>query len=410
MPRISSKRLTDLRCKNAPLGTHSDGGGLYLQVRPNSKSWIYRYTIGGKQTWLGLGPYPAITLAQAREKAAQAFLVRTVGADPLAQKRAARASLSQRRAEQANTLTFNQAAGQYIASHRAGWRNVTNAHQWTASLRTYVSPVFGDLPVQVVDVGLVMKALEPIWHTLPDTASRIRGRVEAILDWARVRGYRAGENPARWKGHLDHLLPRPSKIKTSRHHASLPYSEIDVFMALLRGRDGVASRALEFVILTAARKNEVIGMRWGEVEFATKVWVVPAARMKAGREHRVPLSNQAIKLLCRMQQMRENEFVFPGQHRATLSPSAIDRLLRSRMKFGACMHGFRATFRTWAAERTAFPREVVEAALAHAVGDKVEVAYQRSDLLAQRHRLMADWADCCDGKTGITAEVIPLRA
>ena len=306
-------------------------------------------------------------------------------------------------------MTFDQAADQYIASHRAGWRNVTNAHQWTTSLRTYVSPVFGDLPVQSVDVGLVMTAIEPIWHTMPDTASRIRGRIEAILDWARVRGYRSGENPARWKGHLDHLLPRPSKIKTSRHHTSLPYSEIGTFMVSLRGREGVASRALEFVILTAARKNEVVGMRWAEIDLATKVWIVPANRMKASREHRVPLSDQAIALLERMAQVREGEFVFPGQHRATLSPAAIDKLLRNRMRSGVCMHGFRATFRTWAAERTSFPREVVEAALSHAVGDKVETAYQRSDLLAQRRRLMDAWADYID-REPVNAEVIPIRA
>jgi integrase len=408
MPRLS-KKLTDLRCRNAAPGTHSDGGGLYLQVRPNSKSWVYRYTVGGKQTWLGLGPYPAITLAQAREKAIHAFLVRCEGGDPLEQKRAARASLSRQRAEHATTLTFDQAADQYIASHRAGWRNVTNAHQWNASLRTYVSPVFGDLPVQAIDVGLVMKTLEPIWHTLPDTASRIRGRIEAILDWARVRGYRSGENPARWKGHLDHLLPRPSKLKTNRHHTSLPYAEIGTFMISLRERDGVASRALEFVILTAARKNEVIGMRWAEIDLATKVWVVPATRMKAGHEHRVALSDQAVALLERMQQVPESEFVFPGQRRATLSGAAIDKLLRNRMKSGVCMHGFRATFRTWAAERTSFPREVVETALAHAVGDKVEVAYQRSDLLAQRHRLMAAWADYSDQEP-VSADVISIRA
>jgi integrase len=329
------------------------------------------------------------------------------GLDPLVQKRAVRASLSQQQAEQIKSLTFDQAAEQYIASHSAGWRSGRHEKQWTTSLRTYVSPVIGGLPIATVDTALVLKALEPIWTTKANSASRIRARIESILNWARVRGFREGENPARWRGHLDHLLPRPSKVKAAEHHPSLPYSEMHQFLQLLRARKGTAALALEFIVLTAARAGEVVGMRWAEVDLVAKVWTVPASRMKAGREHRVPLSASAIALLEQLS--REREFVFPGQNRSTLSSGALDRLIRCRMKSGVCAHGFRSTFRTWAAERTPYPSEVAELALAHAVGSKVEQAYNRTDLFERRRRLMADWAAFCE--TPITsAEVIPIRA
>ena len=405
-------KLTDMRCKAAPPGTCSDGGGLLLQVKSGSgrisKSWIYRYTVYGKQTWMGLGSYPDVSLAQARQKAADARRLRADGIDPLSHRRAVRASLSQQQAQQAKSLTFDQAADQYIAAHRAGWRSHKHAKQWATTLRTYVSPVFGRLPVQSIDVGLVLKALEPIWQTRTDTASRVRGRIESVLDWARVRGYRAGENPARWRGHLDHLLARPSKVRAVKHYSSLPYAEIGKFIVLLREREGASARALEFIILTAARAGEVVGMRWAEVDLVAKAWVIPASRMKAGREHRVPLNMAAVALLERIHQNRENDFVFPGQRRAGLSHTALDRLLRYRMKSGVCTHGFRATFRTWAAERTSFQRETIEAALAHVVGDETERAYQRGDMFEKRRHLMDAWARYIDQEPA-SAEVVPLR-
>ena len=251
-------KLTDLRCRTAGSGTYSDGGGLLLRVRTNAagvttKAWTYRYTVDGKQTWLGVGAYPAVSLAQAREKAADARRLRADGNDPLVQKRAQRASLSHQRAEQMKSSTFDEAAEQYIQSHRAGWRSRRHADQWVETLRDYVSPVFGSVPVASVDLALVLNVLEPMWRTVPETASRVRSRIEAILDWAKVRGLREGENPARWRGNLEHLLPRPSRLKAVKHHASLPYVEMPAFMAALRERDGVVASALEFAMRGRAR-------------------------------------------------------------------------------------------------------------------------------------------------------------
>jgi integrase len=404
-------KLKDIQVRTAGVGVLGDGGGLVLRVTQGAtgvnRVWMFRYKRDGRAHWMGLGSYPDITLARAREKAQDARRGLADGLDPLAQKRAQRASLSQQQAEQIKSLTFDQAAVQYVASHSAGWRSGKHERQWTVSLRTYVSPVLGGLPVAAIDTALVLKALEPIWITKANSASRIRARIESILDWARVRGFREGENPARWRGHLDHLLPRPSKVKAAEHHPSLPYSEMNVFLLRLRDRRGTAALALEFIVLTAARAGEVVGMRWAEVDLIAKVWTVPASRMKAGREHRVPLSTSAIALLEK--QPRESEFVFPGQNRPTLSSGALDRLIRCRMKSGVCTHGFRSTFRTWAAERTSYPSEVAELALAHAVGSKVEQAYNRTDLFERRRRLMADWAAFCE-TPATSAEVIPIRA
>jgi integrase len=404
-------KLKDIQVRTAGAGVLGDGGGLVLRVTQGvtglNRVWMFRYKRYGHAHWMGLGSYPDVTLARAREKAQDARRSLDDGLDPLAQKRAVRASLSQQQAEQIKSLTFDQAAGQYIASHSAGWRNGSHEKQWTASLRNNVSPVIGGLPVATIDTALVLKTLEPIWTTKPSTASRIRARIESILDWARVRGFREGENPARWRGHLDHLLPRPSKVKAAEHHPSLPYSEMHAFLQLVRARKGATALALEFIILTAARAGEVVGMKWAEVDLIAKVWTVPASRMKAGREHRVPLSASAVALLVK--QPRESEFVFPGQNRPTLSSGALDRLIRKRMKSGVCTHGFRSTFRTWAAERTSYPSEVAELALAHVVGTKVEQAYNRTDLFERRRRLMADWATFCETPT-TSAEVIAIRA
>jgi integrase len=285
----------------------------------------------------------------------------------------------------------------FIASHRVGWRNLKHANQWTNTLKTYVGPIFGNLPVSSVDVALVIKALEPIWATKPETASRVRGRVESILDWAAVRGYREGDNPARWRGHLDKLLPRRSKVRSVTHHPALPYAEVAEFVSSLRNREGVSALALEFVILTATRTGEVLGARWPEMDFKTRVWTIPAAKTKSGREHRIPQSSATLLVLERARQFHidDNDHVFPGDRRAVLSNMALLMLLRRMGRADLTTHGFRSTLRDWAAERTNFPREVAELALAHAVSDKVEAAYRRGDLFEKRRRLMEAWAEFC---------------
>jgi integrase len=305
-------------------------------------------------------------------------------------------------------MTFDQCAKAYITAHRAGWRNVKHAAQWTSTLATYASPVFGTLPVQAVDVSLVTRALEAIWSTKPETASRLRGRIEAVLDWAKVRGYRNGENPARWRGHLDHFLPARTKVRKVKHHAALPYGEIGTFMQALRERDALAARALEFAILTAARTSEVINARWDEIDLQSKVWTVPAERMKAGREHRVPLSAPAVDVLKRMREVRQNDHIFPGERQASLSNMALLMLLRRMDQADLTAHGFRSTFRTWAAECTRYPREIAEAALAHIIGDATEQAYQRGDVVEKRRKLMDAWATYCT-KLARTGAVIDLK-
>lgn len=285
-------------------------------------------------------------------------------------------------------MTFDQCSAAYIAAHQAGWHNFKHRQQWTHTLRDYASPIFGALPVEAIDTALVMRVLEPIWATKSSTASRVRGRIESILDWAKVRGYREGENPARWKGHLDHLLPARGKVKKALHHAALPYTEVPAFMARLRGEEGVAAKALSFLILTAVRRGEVLGARWGEIDLAAKVWTIPAKRMKAGREHRVPLSSEALAILQSMPPI--NDVVFP------VSGEAMWKTLRS-IEIDATAHGFRSSFRDWCGEETSFPREVAEAALAHLSGDSTERAYRRLDALEKRRELMEAWAGfCCD--------------
>jgi integrase len=339
---------------------------------------------------MGLGSLENVSLAEARRKRDECVRLREQGIDPIEHRLADKAKA---KIATAKAMTFDQCRDAYIASHRAGWRNTKHAAQWTSTLATYVTPVFGKLPVQSVDVALVMKALEPIWNTKPETASRVRGRIERVLDWAQMRGYRDGENPARWRGHLDHLLPARAKVRKVEHHAALPYIEAATFMAELRDRDGIAARALEFAILTAARTGEVIGMSWDEVDFSGKVWTVPSNRMKGGREHRVPLSAPAVTVLKCMSDIRQNNHVFPGDRRATLSNMALLMTLRRMGRGELTAHGFRSTFRDWAAERTSFSREVAEAALAHVLGDKTEAAYLRADFFDKRRRLMDAWAE-----------------
>jgi integrase len=315
---------------------------------------------------MGLGSLDDVTLAEARTKAADCRRLHLAGIDPLDN----RASVKMQAAlEAAKAMTFDECRDAYIAGHAAGWRNAKHRQQWLNTLKTYCTPAFGKVSVQAIDVTLIMKVVEPLWETKPETATRVRGRIEAVLDWAKARGLRAGDNPARWRGHLDQLLPAAAKVRQPKHHAALSYSEIGAFMTDLRGRDGIAARALEFAILTAARTNEVLGAKWDEL--AGNVWTVPASRMKAGREHRVPLSDAAMAVIERMRVLKTNDYLFPGSSRETLSNMALLATLRRMGRGDLTAHGFRSTFRTWGAERTSYPREVVEMALAHVIGNKV---------------------------------------
>lgn len=347
---------------------------------------------------MGLGPADVYTLAEARERARAARRQVAERIDPI------EARLAGRRAaaiDVAKSMSFRECAAAYITTHRAGWSNPKHAAQWGSTLVRYAYPAFGDLPVQAVDVGLVMRAIEPIWAVKPETAGRVRGRIESVLDWATTRGYRHGENPARWRGHLENLLPKKSKVARIRHHAALPYAHVAPFVVELRRQQGIAARALEFAILTAARTGEVIGATWAEIDFKAAMWVVSAERMKAGREHKVPLSAPALAIL---EALPKGE---PGDRVFKLSNMALLMVLRRMGRSDLTAHGFRSTFRDWAAEQTNFPSEVCEMALAHAVGDKVEAAYRRGDLFEKRRQLAEAWARYVGG--GDSAAVIPLR-
>jgi len=389
------EKLTALAVDKAKRrGYYGDGGGLFLQVSDSgSKSWVFRFKEAGKLREMGLGSTDTIGLAEAREKARDCRRLRLDGIDPIETRKVARA---QARLAAAKATTFKDCAERYIASHRAGWRSRAHAAQWPSTLGRYVYPVFGSLPVQAIDVGLVLKALEPIWTAKPETASRVRGRIESVLDWATARGYRQGENPARWRGHLENLLPGISKVRRVKHHAALPYVEIGDFMAQLKQQEGIAARALEFTIFTAARTGEVIGASWSEINFAERLWTIPAERMEAGKEHRVPLSDAALAIVEQMQAIRHDDFVFPGgKARQPISNMAMAMTLRRMGRADLTVHGFRSSFRDWAAERTDFPNEVVGMALAHAVSDRVEAAYRRGDLFQKRRLLMDAWAPFC---------------
>jgi len=390
-------RLSAVKVKNAKAGMHADGGGLYLQVTEGTsgglrKSWVFRWGEDGRDRYHGLGPLHTVTLAEAREKARDCRKLRLDGVDPIEHRNAQRLAI---RLEKAKALTFDECRDRYVATHRAGWRSPKHASEWTTTLSTYITPVLGNLPVQNIDVALMMKAIEPIWNKIPDTANRIRVRVERILDWAKVRGFRTGENPARWKGHLDKLLPAKSKVRKPGHHAALPYAQVGAFLTELRARDGVTPRALEFAILTAARSGEVLGARWDEFDLRARLWTIPAARMKAGREHRVPLSDAACDVLMRMAKVQESDFVFPGTRRAQIGNMAFHNMFERMGREDLTVHGFRSTFRDWAAEQTSFPGEVAEMALAHAVSDKTEAAYRRGDMFEKRRQLMDAWAEYC---------------
>lgn len=385
-------------------GYYSDGGGLYLQVSPTgSKSWIFRYKRHNKAHWMGLGSERDVTLAEARTKASDARRQLVDGKDPLAAREGHR---TQEKLQKAGSIPFAECAKKYIDSHKAGWRNEKHIEQWQRSLETYAGPVIGELAVRDVDTALVLRILEPIWSKKPETASRLRGRIERILDYARVRGYRSGENPALWRGHLDKLLPSALNTKTREHHPALPYDELPAFMKELRAQGANAARALELLILTAARTGEIIGCEpEKEIDLKKAIWTVPAGRMKAGKEHRVPLSPQAIEVI---EGQPAGKYLFAGGNEgAPLSNMAMLELLRRMGRKDLTVHGFRSTFRDWAAECTSYPGDVCEMALAHAIGDKVEAAYRRGDLFEKRRLLMLDWAKYCEAPKG-KAQVVPL--
>jgi integrase len=409
-------RLTAVRVRTAPKGMHADGGGLWLHVnQAGARSWIFRFMLRGRAREMGLGPVHTIGLAEARKLAQQCRQQLLEGIDPIEARQARRAGA---RVAAAKTMRFQECAEAYIAAHQAGWKNPKHAAQWPATLGAYVYPAFGNLPVQAIDTALVMKVLEqpiigaaagaaaPLWTAKPETASRVRGRIESILDWATAREYRHGENPARWRGHLDKLLLKKAKVATAKraaagrgaHHEALPYGDVPAFMA---------ERALEFAILTATRTGEVIGARWDEIDLAERLWTIPGERMKSGREHRVPLAPATLAIVAGLATARNGAFVFAGDRAGRpISNMAMLMLLR-RMGADVRVHGFRSSFRDWAAERTGFAAEVAEMALAHTVADKVEAAYRRGDLFAKRRQIMEAWAKFCTAPAA--GRVVPIR-
>jgi integrase len=371
----------------------ADGANLYLQVTRDTihpdriyRSWVFRYELDGHRHDLGLGPVHTLDLADARLKARTLRQQLLDGIDPLAAKQQIKRDRLARLAAEQRAMTFRQCAEACISAHESGWTNRKHREQWTSSLEQYAYPTLGDLAVDDITSTHVIKTLEPIWKTIPETASRVRGRIEKVLGWAAVRGFRSGDNPARWRGHLAELFPGKGKMATTKHHAALPFSDVPAFMVELRQRDALSSRALEFVVLTAARSGEVLGATWPEIDLAGKTWTIPKTRMKSKKEQRVPLSDRAVAILSALP--RDGARIFP------LSDRRMFELLQN-MRPGFTTHGFRSSFRDWAAERTSYPNHVVEAALAHAIGDKVEAAYRRTDLFEKRRKLMADWAAWC---------------
>lgn len=403
--RLSQKEVVN---KRVP-GYYPDGGGLYLQVsEAGTKSWLFRFVLnGGKERQMGLGPLHTVTLAEARAAAVECRKLLLAKIDPIAARKARQAGQA---LDAARTITFAECATAYIKAHNAGWKSAKHAEQWTNTIETYCGPVFGALPVQGVDTGLVLKVLEPIWTAKNETATRLRGRIESVLDWATSRGYRTGDNPARWRGHIENLLPAISKRRRVKHHPALPYDELGQFIAALRTQEGTAARALEFTILTAARTGEVIGAQWDEIDLEGALWTIPAARMKAHIEHRVPLSPAAVTLLRTLHEARQGDCVFHGQKAGKpISHWTMLQVLKRMGRGDVTIHGFRSTFRDWTSERTSYPRDVCEMALAHTVGDQVEAAYRRGDLFEKRARLMAEWATHCENTKRAGADVIPLQ-
>jgi integrase len=382
-------------------GRHADGQNLYLTISRTgasvSKRWTFMFSFAGKQREAGFGPAATVTLAEAREKAARYCSMLAKGIDPLAAKKAAREAEAGRR-------TFGQCADELIASKRREWRSEIHAGQWRTTIDDYCRPIL-DKPVDAIDTQAVLGVLQPVWGRIPETASRLRGRIEAVLDYAKANGLRSGENPAAWRNHLSLILPKRQRLSRG-HHAAMPYAEVPAFVGKLREAESIPALALEFLILTAARSGEVLGARWDEINMAAKIWTLEASRMKAGREHRVPLSARATAILEQIASIRTGDLVFAGQRRRRpLSKTALAALVPD----GGTVHGFRSSFRDWCGNETSFPREIAEQALAHASGDTTEQAYRRGDALEKRRALMQAWAQFCE--PGVAGNVVvPIRA
>lgn len=390
MPKVA-KQLSDRAVAALKtIGRHAVGGvpGLHLLVSAGYRSWILRIQVGEQRKDMGLGPYPAVSLLEARERARKIHDDLRDGLIPVSPRRQQRSVLV---AKAATEKTFHWCTEEYLKAKSSEWKNAKHRQQWENTLNAYAMPHLGHLPVSLIDLPHVLACLEPIWASKNETASRLRGRIETVLDWAAVRKYRSGDNPARWKGHLDKVLPTPSKIQKVEHHRALPVDDMPAFMQDLHTRAGIAARALEFLILTAARSGEVRGATWTEVDMAQGIWIVPAERMKAGAEHRVPLSLESIELLKELPRVAGTELLFPGTKGQVLSDMTMTAVMR-RMKADAVPHGFRSTFRDWAGEKTNFPRELAEQALAHTLESKVEAAYRRGDALEKRRQMMQEWA------------------
>lgn len=410
-------KLTWLQIKalNKP-GTYAVGDGLYVQVRDNThKSWLFRFMRLGKAASIGLGRLEDVSLADARETAQGFRRDLRAGIDPKKARDDALAAAKAEAERNDKRHTFQAVAEEYVTTHEASWRNPKHRQQWRNTLETDVYPTFGDKPIADIDTDDVVKALKPIWLSKPETASRLRGRIEAILAAAGAKQMRTGPNPATWRNHLEHWLPeQPKKAERVQHHPALPWQEIGDFVAGLRARPGTAARALEFIILTACRSGEAFGATWAEIDMGAKVWTVPGARMKAKREHRVPLSEPALAILREQAKARTGDdptaFIFPGRKAGRpLSDMSLTMMLRG-MKRAVTTHGFRSTFRDWCAEATNYPREVAEQALAHTLKDKVEAAYRRGDALEKRRKMMEAWAEFCSRPSKGSGQVVPIRA
>ena len=382
-----SGKLNVKKVRNASPGMHNDGDGLWLSVKVSGgKNWLFRYTFRGRRREQGLGSAHTVSLTEARESARKMRNIILKGLDPIEVRRKERAAL---------VPTFKECATRFIETHRSEWANPKHAQQWERTLETYAFPVIGRIPVDQIETPDIIKVLTPIWTEKTETANRVRGRIERILASAAAQNLRPRENPATWRNHLDQVFPKPSRIRKVRHHRALPWAEVPAFLKRLRKQKGIGSRALEFLILTAARSGEVRGATWAEIDLDRTIWTVPAERMKNGREHRVPLSKQALSVLEKIPHLGAEDFLFPAIRGGKLSDMAMTTILR-KMNVDAVPHGFRSSFRDWAAESSTYPHDVCEMALAHTIANKVEAAYRRGDLFKKRKRLMQDWADYCD--------------
>ncbi|MFZ7127721.1 MAG: tyrosine-type recombinase/integrase [Desulfobacterales bacterium] len=408
MPKVA-KEMTAIEIKRLTTpGRHAVGviPGLLLVVKDTgAKSWLLRTTIGDRRRNIGLGGYPEISLAAARDRARELKDLIRQGVDPVEQRKARRRALAR---SQKAAITFEEAARHCHKKKSTEFRSEKHAKDWFSSVERYAIPVIGRLPVNEVDLPHILSVLQPIWTTRTETATRLRQRLENILAWATVSGYRRGDNPARWKGHLDAILPKPSKVRTKNHFSALPWREVGAFMRRLRKRKGMAARALEWIILTACRSGEVRFATWEEIDLEERIWTIPATRMKAGREHRVPLTDDAMRLLESLPRLHGSPYVFPAARGGPLSDMTISAVCR-RMKVEAVPHGFRSTFRDWCAESTNFPREVAEMALAHTIESAVEAAYRRGDLFLKRRKLMEAWAGFVNTVPAEAATVTPIR-